>query len=120
MTGPERDDDEPLPWGVVIPDDISALDAEVHAYQREARRRARWTRWMRRPDGGRPRGFGLSGPLVVAVLAVVALLGSLVALLSPRQSAGPAQRPLARQARVTPERSAGCWPRGPGTAACGR
>jgi hypothetical protein len=113
MTVPGRDNEEPLPWDVVIPDDISALDAEVHAFQREVRKRRRRAWWTRRILTRRWQRYGLSGPLVVLILTAVALVGSLMALLSPRQSAGPAQRPLARQDRFTPGTVGGLLPSTP-------
>jgi hypothetical protein len=110
MSMPGRDGDDPLPWDVVIPDDIRELDAEVHAFHREVRRERRRAWWMRHLFTRRWNRYGLSGPIVVLILAAVALVGSLMALLSPRPSPPPAQRPLARDAAATPGAIGGLLP----------
>lgn len=77
---------------VVVPDDISGLDAEVRAWQRERRARARRDRLRRLAS---PRG--VAGPLVIVALLLVAGLASLVVLFQPRRpSTQPA--PLATPA----------------------
>jgi hypothetical protein len=90
-----RDDEDDRAGGeswidhVVIPDDISALDAEVRALRRERRARARRDRLRRLVS---PRG--VVGPLVIVVLLVVAGFASLLVLFQPRRpTASPA--PLA-------------------------
>jgi hypothetical protein len=74
---------------VVVPDDISELDAEVRAWHRERRARARRERWRRLAS---PRS--VTGPLMIVVLLLVAGFTSLVVLFQPRRpTAQPA--PLA-------------------------
>jgi hypothetical protein len=110
MNVPGRDDEGPLPWDVVIPDDISELDAEVHAFHREVRRERRRAWWMRHLFTRRWNRYGLSGPIVVLVLAGVALVGSLLALLGPRPSPPPALRPLSRDVQAPPGEVGGLLP----------
>jgi len=99
--GPGRDDgrfDDLPSVNVVVPDDASELDPDVRAYYRERRlARARalvakvflTRRWRR---------FGLSGPILVAVLVFVGLVGSMLAILGPHQvHRTPRTLPLAQQ-----------------------
>jgi hypothetical protein len=88
----------------VVPDDASALDADRDAYYRELAdlELAGAADGLAAPDqappGGRSRRFevrGLSAPLVTAVLLVVAMVGSLMTVLAPRNAPAPAARPLA-------------------------
>jgi hypothetical protein len=71
-----------------VPDDISSLAADVLALRREEharRRRQRWehaTRWARRM-----RWHDVSIPVIVAVLLVVAGLGTMLVLLGPHSTA---------------------------------
>ena len=90
-----RDDEDDRAGGeswidhVVIPDDISSLDAEIRALRRERRARARRDRLRRLVS---PRG--VVGPLVIVVLLMVAGFASLLVLFQPRRpTASPA--PLA-------------------------
>jgi hypothetical protein len=99
-----RDDEDGRAGGeswidhVVIPDDISSLDAEVRALRRERRARARRARLRRLVN---PRG--VVGPLVIVVLLIVAGFASLLMLLQPRRpTASPA--PLAAPGVGTDER----------------
>lgn len=85
---------------VVIPDDLSALDAEVRALQRERRARARRQRLRRLAS---PRG--VTGPLVVVVLLMVAGFASLFVLFQPRRpstQSAPLASPGAGAGRGTP------------------
>ncbi|MFL6128183.1 MAG: hypothetical protein ACJ73E_03855 [Mycobacteriales bacterium] len=81
-----RDDEDDRAGGeswidhVVIPDDISALDAEVRALRRERRARARRDRLRRLVS---PRGP--AGPLVIVALLMVAGFASLLLLFQPRR-----------------------------------
>ena len=85
-----RDDDDDRADGeswidhVVIPDDISSLDAEVRALRRERRARARRARLRRLVN---PRG--VVGPLVIVVLLIVAGFASLLMLFQPRRRRWP-------------------------------
>jgi hypothetical protein len=75
---------------VVIPDDISALEAEVRGLRRERRARARRERLRRlllRPGSA-------VGPIVVVALVLVAGLASLLVLFQPRRPT-PSPAPLA-------------------------
>ena len=95
MRRDDEDDRAGRSWidGVVIPDDISALDAEVRALRRERRARARRER-LRRLLG--PRGVG--APLVIVVLLMIAGVASLLVLFQPRRPA-TAPAPLATSGR---------------------
>ena len=85
-----RDDEDDRAGGeswidhVVIPDDISSLDAEVRALRRERRGRARRDR-LRRWVTGR----GVVGPLVMVLVLMVAGFASLLMLFQPRRPATP-------------------------------
>lgn len=78
-----------------VPDDARELAADLRALQRERRQAARRRRLARLLLTRRWRRFGLSGPLLVAVLLVVALYGLLLTALHPRGPVTPAARPLA-------------------------
>ena len=67
----------------VVPDDARALFRDVEALRRERRAAARRDRLARVFLTRRWRRFGLSGPLVVAALLVVALPGMLLTVLRP-------------------------------------
>jgi hypothetical protein len=77
--------EEPRPDAgrVVIPDDASELELDVRAWQREQAAAARRGRLDRLVRTRRWQRYGLSGPLVAGVLAIVAVFGSLLALLVP-------------------------------------
>lgn len=85
-----RDDEDDRAGGeswidhVVIPDDISSLDAEVRALRRERRARARRDRLHRLVS---PRG--VAGPLVIVALLMVAGFASLLVLFQPRRLTAP-------------------------------
>lgn len=87
-----RDDDEERSGGaggaswvdkVVIPDDISELDAEVRALRRERRAQRRRSRLRRLTGSGRTTG----ALLMVAVLLIAGVAGLLV-LFQPRRTTG--------------------------------
>jgi hypothetical protein len=108
---------------VQVPDDASALEADRLRYLDEQARgvgRAEGPDWsMREPQPTLP-GFlttrrwgkyGLSGPLVVAVLVVVGVLGSFMTVLRPNVASAPGPLPLANaQASVLPGGSGGLLP----------
>lgn len=96
FAGRDDDSDAAAPLDVRAPDDLAELDEEVRAYRRELARRRRRAWWRSRVLTRRWRQYGLSGPLVGGILVVVALVGSLMALLAPRFTASPPPRPLAR------------------------
>jgi hypothetical protein len=96
---PGRPDDDlpglPPEWaGFVVPDDISELEPEVEAVRRELPPRSRRARLLRIFQTRRFRRYGLSGPLVVAVLLVVLFFASLVFLLLPSAPPSPEAVPL--------------------------
>jgi hypothetical protein len=78
--------DFPPEWGVVvIPDDLTELDRETAALQRERRRSARRTKWRRRlglpsakPGDGDNPPVGI--PLLIMSIAIIAALTSLFAI----------------------------------------
>jgi hypothetical protein len=87
-----RDDDEErsgeaggTSWvdGVVIPDDISELEAEVRALRRERRVQRRRSRLRRLTGSGRT-----TGPLLVVAVLLIAGLAGLLVLFQPRRTAG--------------------------------
>ncbi len=107
-----RFDDLP-PVDVVIPDDAAELADEARAVHRELRsqrRRAFLTRVFRTR---RWRRFGLSGPLIIAVLLAVALVASTLGVLRPRQDGQPPPAlPLAVANDRTPGEPGGLVPAG--------
>lgn len=91
--GPEL---PPLPPGIEIPDDLSALDDEVAGVRRELRRERRLARLQSVPLLRRFPARGLPGTLVVLSLFAIALLGTLLMAFPPgRSSPRPTARPLA-------------------------
>lgn len=99
--------DGPLPDGVVVPDDLSSLDDEVAAYRRERAAQRRHDLLSRMLLTRRWYRYGLSGPLVVAVLLVVAVGGAMLSFLAPSPGQRPgtaALAPLARTARAVGQR----------------
>lgn len=105
--------------GWQVPDDARDLQRDVEALHRErraARRRARLRRLMftRRWDR-----YGLSGPLVVAILLVVGVFGGMMTLLRPSFPAESGAEPLARPT-VPPGSLGGLLPEGPVTTPAGR
>lgn len=99
----------PDPDSVVVPDTIDELEPDIRAYYRElarkrhvglARRVFLTRRWYR---------FGMSGPVLVAVLCVVALFGSLASIFVPRSAQRPGSAPLAAPS-IAPARSGGLVP----------
>ena len=101
-------DDLP-PLAVVVPDDIRELDHEVAAYHRERRRSARRTRIHRLFLTRRWARYGLSGPIVVIVLILVAFVGSLMALFPPEPPRPLPKQPLATSA-IAPGKVGGLVP----------
>jgi hypothetical protein len=86
----------PLPPGIVIPDDLSALDEEIAGVRRELRRELRVARIQSIPILRRIPPGGLSGTLVVMSLFAIALLGTLLMAFPPgRNSPRATARPLA-------------------------
>jgi hypothetical protein len=81
-----------------IPEDARELDLDLQAWRREERARHRREHWERLFATRRWRRFGLSGPLVVAVLLVFASVGALMTALLPGHAAQPPARPLATPA----------------------
>jgi len=87
---------------VEIPDDASELDEDVRSYQREQRADRLRLRALRVLFTRRWNAYGLSGPLVVAILLVVALVGALASLLTPRNPPAPSPVPLSTRATSAP------------------
>src|SRR3954464_7348274 len=86
----------PLPAGIVIPDDLSALDEEIAGVRRELRRARRMARIRSVPGLRRFPAHGVPGTLVVLSLFAIALLGTLLMAFPPgRGSTRPTARPLA-------------------------
>lgn len=95
---------EDEPFRVEVPDDARELDLDVLAWRREQAARARRQRLGRLFLTRRWHRYGLSGPIVVAVLLVVALVGGTVALIVP---AGNQPHPRARELDGTATASPG-------------
>lgn len=93
-TAPGDPPDDPL-GSLPVPDDASELAFEAEALRRERLARARHERWSRLLRLDRLQRGALSGPVVAAVLVVVALVGSLVVVLGPRPPGRLAPQPLA-------------------------
>jgi len=83
-----------LPLGIVVPDDLSALDDEVRAYRKERARLRRQKMLARVFFTRRWYRYGLSGPIVVAVLLVVGLGGALLSFLAPTPGQRQVSSPL--------------------------
>jgi hypothetical protein len=123
-----NDADGPLS-GIVVPDDLAELSAEVEAYRREQRSAARRARLARvfgpaRPDGAGSRpdpGNRLPSAVLIAILVLVGTLGALLPILGARthDATLPGQVPLALTS-VPAGRIGGLLPdvalRGPGGA----
>jgi hypothetical protein len=85
-------DDDPFSIDeIVIPDDARELVADLRALERERRVEARHSRLRRVLLTRRWQRYGVSGPLVVGVLVLVAAFASLMLLFQPRR---PATRPV--------------------------
>ncbi|MGH3738212.1 MAG: hypothetical protein ACRDT6_21775, partial [Micromonosporaceae bacterium] len=97
------DDPVPAPWGaVVIPDDLSELDAEAAQVRHELRGERRRRRWRRLFGATDPAGGpGVVGPLVIVALAMTLALVSLFGGFWPYQAedraTGDGPAPGARQ-----------------------
>jgi hypothetical protein len=119
-----HDDLEAGGLAFLVPDDARALDADREAYLRELAE----LQGAARPEDPQPamtpprsllarvgrtrrwQAYGLSGPLVTAVLLVVALVGSLMTVLAPRNAPAPAARPLAATGTRPPGEVGGLLP----------
>jgi hypothetical protein len=81
---------------IVVPDDLSELDAEVTAYRREleaSRRSERRRRWRHRFTPSWARG-GLPSPIFTAVLLVIATTGLLLSVFAPVTQERSRQTPI--------------------------
>jgi hypothetical protein len=86
----------PLPAGVVIPDDLSALEEEVSLVRRELRRERRTARWQSLPVLRRMPARGLPGTFVILSLFAITLLGTMLMAFPPgRGMSRVTARPLA-------------------------
>ena len=102
---------EPLSLrGLRIPDDARELDADVRALRRERRASARRDRLHRLlvPRGWRR--YGVSGPVAVVIIALIAGLASMIVLFEPRRSvvrtvplATNALRPVGAEGGLLPD-----------------
>ena len=103
---PGRDD----PLVLEIPDDARELDADVRAYRRELRRSRLRGRLRRLLFTRRWNRYGLSGPLVTAILILVALVASLAVLFAPRPQVPMQRAPLATRPSASPGAVGGLLP----------
>lgn len=95
---PDGDRDDEPPLDIQIPDDASELAFEAEALRRERAAAARREFVLGRFRTRRYQRYGLSGPLVVVALVVVATFGALLTLLGPRSGARLVHQPLASPA----------------------
>ncbi|RKR88961.1 hypothetical protein BDK92_3295 [Micromonospora pisi] len=80
----------PPDWGpIVIPDDPAELAAEAALIRRELRQRARRAAWRRRLGLSRNSHSALRITMLIMPLAVLAALGSLIAVVWPGQHRQP-------------------------------
>src|SRR3712207_2927220 len=94
--GPQDGSEDDLPPAdVEVPDDARELDADLLRLRREQRAAARQQQVLRVFRTRRYQRFGVSGPAVVAALAVVAVFGTLFAVLGPTRSDRARPAPLA-------------------------
>jgi hypothetical protein len=102
-----RDDDEErsgeaggTSWvdKVVIPDDISELEAEVRALRRERRVQRRRSRLRRLTGSGRT-----TAPLVMVAVLLIAGVAGLLVLFQPRRTAGTVTTVGAQPAELLPD-----------------
>jgi hypothetical protein len=102
------------PIEVTVPDDLSELDEEVQAYQRE--QEARQQRLTGRPGRAAAGGWlrsGRSGPVSAAILLAMALVGALASLLAPSRDSPPRPpSPLATHATAAPGQAGALLPAG--------
>lgn len=105
MTAPPPDEgrpEEPLAWpdDLVVPDDISLLGADVEALRRERAAERRHSLAQRMLLTRRRHTYGLSAPMVIAVLLLIGTCGSLLVLVGPRNASNgaPSALPLAHPA----------------------
>ncbi|MGH3343288.1 MAG: hypothetical protein ACRDPK_10480 [Carbonactinosporaceae bacterium] len=104
-------DDDMGPFGeIAIPDDASELDGEIRAYRREIRHRRAIETLKRLVLTRRRYRYTPSGPVVVLALLGVALIGSLVALLTPDEPQRPVRQPLATASAAVPDQEGGLLP----------
>ncbi len=96
---------------VVIPDDISALEADIRAYRKELRARRRAARRDRLFTSPGWRRFGLPAVFVGACLLLAATtIASIVVTGSRHGSDRPAKQPIAARATVADGRVGGLLP----------
>lgn len=94
--GPQDGSDDDLPpLDVDVPDDARELDPDLLALRRERRSAARQQRVLRVFRTRRYQQYGVSGPALFVALAVVALFGTLFAVLGPTRSDRARPEPLA-------------------------
>jgi hypothetical protein len=88
---------------VVVPDDLSELDAEVQAYRRELEAARRLERRQRRRDRLTPKWArgGLPSPIFTAVLLVIATTGLLLSVFAPVTQERPRTSPISALATPT-------------------
>lgn len=98
------------PWQA--PDDASELALDELALQRERQARRRRSRLESLFKTRRWHRYGLSGPLVVVVLLIVAVFGGLLALVLPSTQPRQQPEPLAAAPAAAPGSVGGLLPEG--------
>ncbi len=107
---PGEGDQPDWPDTLVIPDDPSGLAADALALRRERQAARRRARWHRLTGGDRFRAYGVSVPVVVVALLVVAGFGALLVLLGPRTRPSTSPTPRAADPTAEPGRPGGRLP----------
>jgi hypothetical protein len=100
------------PIDVEIPDDARELDEDVRRYRLEQRAAREPGPLRPQPAMRRWTGYGISGPLLIALLLVVALAGAVTSLLNPREPPPRTATPLATRATAAPGRPGALLPTG--------
>lgn len=107
--------DEPLAWAtdLTVPDDISSLEADIQQFAREQQAARRHARLEHIFLTRRWRAYGISGPMVIAALLLVAVFGAILVVFGPRgtgaDTGAPRAEPLATP-RSPPGRLGGLLP----------
>lgn len=101
----------PDPDRVAIPNDASALDAEMWAWRAEQLRLGRPTPWMAPASSVRWRVAGRVGPMILGSLLLIAFLASLASTVRPATVDSLPEAPLVSSATVAGE-VGGLLPRG--------
>src|SRR5689334_21765622 len=93
--------------GVVVPDDLSELSADVEAYHREMRLAARRRRVARITDTRAWQRFAMPIGVAVCSLTLAGAVFSILTLGHPRDDLGPPRAPVASAPTLAPSGETG-------------